>query len=156
MSEIVRVMVIDSEPDFIQNIRKKLGSYCDLTSAVNASEALSKLSKDKPDIIVLGYIEPPGASFDLHLKLRQDKISQCIPLLIIDVRPEEHSRKGWSRQQGQQMNADDYISKPVTPEDLKEAIDRLISQNPAESENASKYLERVLQKIKRIEKTLFS
>lgn len=156
MSNNIQVLVIDSELDFIENIRKQLGSYCNLIYAASDKEALAKASKNKPDIIILGYIEPPGTSFALHLKFRQDKNFQDIPLLIVDVRPEEHSRKGWSRKQGQQMDADDYISKPVTSEDLKEAIERLVSQKPAESVDASKYLERVLQKIKRIEKTLFN
>jgi PleD family two-component response regulator len=156
MTKNVRVLVIDSEPDFVRNIRKELGSHCDLISAAGADEALKIAGKNKPDIIVLGYIKPPGASFKLHLKFRQDKNFQDIPLLIVDVRPEEHSRKGWSRTQGQQMDADDYLSKPVTSEDLKEAIERLVSKKPGESIDSSKYLERVLQKIKRIEKTLFN
>ncbi|MDD5288689.1 MAG: hypothetical protein PHY28_06230 [Dehalococcoidales bacterium] len=152
----IRALIIDCEKDFVRSIQQELINCFSLTFTDNADDALERVKQDKPDIIVLGYLEPPGTSFELHLKIRKDKDTQHIPLLIVDVRPEEHSRKGWTRRQGQQMNADDYTSKPISSGELRDTIERLTDQSAAKSDEASAYLEKVLLRIKKIEKTLFN
>lgn len=149
------VLIIDSEADFTRMVQQELSAYFNLTLAGNTEDVLRSLKQSAPDIIVLGYLEPPGTSFDLHLKIRGENDFQHIPLLIVDVRPEEHQRKGWTRTQGQQMNVNDYISRPVTSAELKDTIERLIYQSATRPDDASSCLERVVQRIKRIEKTLF-
>ena len=155
MSKNSRILIIDCEPDFLRDIQNGLGNHFSLIFANNANEALDMALENKPDAIVLGYLEPTGASFELHLKLRKDKVTGDIPILVVDVRPEEHSQKGWTRQQGKRMKANGYISKPVTPEELKGIIERLVSESSAENGGTSKYLERVLEQIKTIENSLF-
>ena len=155
MSKNSQILVIDCEPEFRNDVQNGLGNCFNLIFADNVNEALDAARKNKPDAIVLGYLEPTGTSFELHLKLRKDKVTGDIPILVVDVRPEEHSRKGWTRQQGKHMKANDYISKPVALKELKEIIERLISENSAENREPSKYLEGVLQQIKTIENSLF-
>ncbi|MBN1643773.1 MAG: response regulator [Dehalococcoidales bacterium] len=154
MSRKPQILVIDSEPDFLREVREVSGNNFELIFAYNADEALETAKKNKPDVIILGYLKPQGTSFELHLKLRKNRVTTDIPILVVDVCLEEHSRKGWTREQGKRMKANDYISKPVAPHELGEIIKRLIAKNSSENMDISTYMERVLQQIKTIENSL--
>lgn len=105
-----KVLVVGSEPDLMEMTQKALGPSFELLYASNEKDGLEKARKDIPDAIVLGYIEPRGTSFELHRKLRRGWITKNIPLLVVDVSPEEHARKGWTKDEGMQMDADGYVS----------------------------------------------
>jgi CheY-like chemotaxis protein len=105
-----RILVVGSEPDFMEMARKALESSFELTYAPNENEGLDKARKERPDAIILGYLEPQGTSFELHRKLQGGWITKHIPLLVVDVHLDGQSRKGWTRSEGLQLDADDYIS----------------------------------------------
>jgi DNA-binding NarL/FixJ family response regulator len=49
-----------------------------------------------------------------------------IPLLVIDARYEERPIKGWRRFEGVQLDADEYVSKPIEPASLVPQIQSLL------------------------------
>jgi DNA-binding response OmpR family regulator len=152
-----RVLVVDSEADFLRAARKALDASFEVASTTSASEGLGRASRERPDVIVLGHLEPRGTSFAVHNELRNSPATKDIPLLVVDVRPKDHSRKGWTRREGLRMNAEDYTSRPVEPEELADALTRIIrrtSGEPIGLREASEHMERTLERINRIEQLL--
>jgi two-component system phosphate regulon response regulator PhoB len=157
MRKDTKVLIIDSEPDFLKGTGKALESFYTVVTASKAEEGLEKAEQERPDAIILGYLSPRGTSFRVHAELRSKPSTQGIPLLIVDVRPEEHSRKGWKRHEGLKMDAEDYTSRPVELSELTRAIDGIIrrtSTEPMGLKEASEQLEKALKRIDKIEELL--
>jgi DNA-binding NarL/FixJ family response regulator len=75
---------------------------------------------------VLGTLAPAGDAFKLHQWLKGHPRYRDVPLLIIDARPEERALRGWRREEGMQLEAEAYLSKPVEPAALALRIQSLI------------------------------
>jgi DNA-binding response OmpR family regulator len=120
-------------------------------------EGLDKAKRQSPDLIIVGYLEPRGTSFELHNKLREGRTTRDIPLLVVDVRPEEHLRKGWRRDEGMKMNAEEYMSRPFEPAELKETVNRILHRVGVTTMELAEVLEQMemtLARIDQIEKQL--
>ena len=105
-----KVLVIGSMPDFLQMAGKSLGDQFEVLYASNENEGLSKARTERPDALLLGYLEPRGTSFRLHKRLREGWITKHIPLLVIDIHYPEQPEKRWTPQEAMQMDAEDYLS----------------------------------------------
>ena len=110
-----RILVVGSEPDFVETAQEALEIAFEVIPAQDREQCLDTVAEQLPDLIVLGYLEPRGTSFQLHKELRQGQTTKDIPIVVVDARPDEHSRKGWTKSEGMQMDAEDYISRPVEP-----------------------------------------
>jgi two-component system phosphate regulon response regulator PhoB len=157
MGKDTKILIIDSEPDFVKNTGGALKKLYTVVTATRAEEGLDKAEREKPDAIILGYLKPRGTSFKVHMELRSRTSTRNIPLLIVDVRAEEHSRKGWKMHEGLKMNAEDYISRPVELSELVRSIEGIIrrtSTEPMGLREASEQLEKTLERLNKIEELL--
>ncbi len=152
------ILVIDNEPDFVSLARKALeASAYQVIVASDRKGGLAKSKAGAPDLIIVGALEPRGDAFKLHKELREDQQTCSIPLFIVDVRPEEHSRKGWKIYEGMQMDADDYIARPVEPADLVNVVGRILKRTSGiklDMDEVSQQLEAVLERVQKIEALL--
>ena len=156
-----KVLVIDGDPEFVRAAREALedanSSSFGVVVATTAREGLERARQEHPDAIVLGYLEPRGTSFQVHDELHSDPLTGEIPLLVVDVRPEDHARKGWKIHEGLRMTAEDYTSRPVGADELVDAVERIIrraSGEPMDLREASEQMEKALARIDRIEELL--
>jgi DNA-binding response OmpR family regulator len=159
MGKNTKILIIDSEPDFLENTGGALKRDYTVVIATTAEEGLAKAEQGSPDAIIVGYLKPRGTSFQVHTELRSRPSTRDIPLLIVDVRPEEHSRKGWKMHEGLKMNAEDYMSRPVELAELTSSIEgaiRRTSVEPMGLREASEQLEKALERINKIEELLIT
>ena len=106
-----KILVIGSESEFLEKARESLDtSTYDVSMTSSGEEGLEKAKKENPDAIILGYMEPRGEAFKLHSELREGWLTKNIPLLVVDVNSDEHVTKGWRREEGMLMDADNYIA----------------------------------------------
>jgi DNA-binding response OmpR family regulator len=148
-----KILAVSSDREFVKATDKALKPSYELDAAYTREEAQAKAVKS-PDLIILGYLQPRGTSFELHRQLRREPVTKDIPLLIVDVRPEEHLQKGWRRNEGMQMDADDYVSQPIAPAELRKTIGKIlqrVSQEPMEMSEVLAQMEDALNRIDRIE-----
>jgi len=145
------------EPAFIRTARQALGAQYQFSIASSRSEGLDKAYKEAPDMIIIGYTEPRGDSFRLHQELKKNHRTSHTPLLIVDVCPAEHCRKGWRGEEGKQMHAEDYIARPLEPAELAELAAEILEKatpKPMEMDDILEQMEKVLKRIEKIEKLL--
>jgi methylenetetrahydrofolate reductase (NADPH) len=131
-----KVLVIGSIPEFHELIGGSLHIECEVSDAFSESEGLAKARGERPDIILLGYVEPRGSSFRLHKKLREGWITKHIPQLIVDAHFPGQPERAWTSQEAMQMDAEEYLM--ISPDD---------AGSVAESVKALKLLEKIDTRI---------
>ncbi|MCX5680900.1 MAG: EAL domain-containing protein [Candidatus Omnitrophica bacterium] len=102
-----RVLIVDDE----QNVAKTLTLLLETRGyevdvAENGQQAMEKALK-KPDIILLDLVLPDISGFDVCRKLREQKATTHLPIIILSVR---HLHE--DKIEGFYLGADDYVTKP--------------------------------------------
>ncbi len=125
-----KVLVIDDELDCVDALSRTLQerSYQDVTPRSGQIQEVQELMKPAPAIVILGTIGPAGSAFRLHQWLKRNPSYRDIPMIVIDARDEERSVKGWRREEGMQLEAEFYVSKPVEPASLVPRVQSLIEE----------------------------
>ena len=149
-----QILVVDRERAFLKTVREALGDLHEVSIASTRSEGLEKAEREAPDMVIIGFLEPRGDAFKLHKELKGNPKINRMPLLVIDVCPEEHSRRGWRREEGSQMDAEDYVSRPIEPKELAELVGDILETavpKSVELEDMLEHMERVLKRMEKIE-----
>ena len=132
-TENKKILLVDDESDFIDAFRMTMKAHSnEVICTSSKAEAQEKMSEN-PDIVVVGTIGPSGEAFSLHKWLKQHPKYQDIPLLVLDAKYEDRHEKGWRKFEGMQLEADDFLTKPIEPsllvpriQNLLEHLERLI------------------------------
>jgi DNA-binding NarL/FixJ family response regulator len=128
MADRKRILIVDDEPDFVEAFRMTMQSKAyEVITAFSRAEA-QELLRLGPDVVVLGTLAPAGQAFTLHKWLKQHPRYKDTPLMVIDAKYEERGVKGWRKFEGMQLEADDYVTKPIEPASLVPRIRSLIEE----------------------------
>ncbi len=122
-----KILIIDDELDFLEAFQRTLEakSYQVMTTS-SKERAQGLMGVEEPNLIVLGTLAPAGQAFSMYQWLGQHPRYKDIPLLVIDARYAERPIKGWRRFEGMQLEADEYVSKPIEPASLVPQIHSLL------------------------------
>ncbi len=123
----IKILMADDEPDVLAILAKKVAKegYFVLT-AKDGEEAWQKIQMESPDIIILDLTMPKKDGLEILRDLRANPpSSKWQAVIIVSARDElEDMQKGYS------LEADHYISKPCTVEDILKAIRLMIALIP--------------------------
>jgi DNA-binding NarL/FixJ family response regulator len=122
-----KILIIDDELDFMEAFRRTLEakSYQVMTTS-SKEKAQEIMGVEEPNIIVLGTLAPAGQAFSMYQWLGQHPRYKDIPLLVIDARYAERPIRGWRRFEGMQLEADEYVTKPIEPASMVPQIQSLL------------------------------
>jgi DNA-binding NarL/FixJ family response regulator len=123
-----KILIIDDEPNFVEAFRMTLEAKDYQVTAVSNKAEAQEVMKAEPNIVVLGTMAPAGQAFSLHQWLKGHPRYKDIPLLVIDARDEERAVKGWRMVEGMQLEAEDYVTKPIEPASLVPRIQSLLEE----------------------------
>jgi len=106
-----RVLVVDDEP----MVREVVAAYLErdghiVESASSGAEALQRLRRDPPDLVVLDVMLPGVDGLEVLRRLRSDGE---VPVILLTARSDEADRVV-----GLELGADDYVVKPFSPREL--------------------------------------
>jgi DNA-binding NarL/FixJ family response regulator len=127
MEKIKRILLVDDESDFVDACARTFGAKAYQVVTCSRPEVEERI-KDEPDIIVLGTMSPAGEAFRLHQWLKGHPRYRDIPLVVIDAREEERQIRGWRREEGMQLEAEFYATKPIEPAALLPKIQSLLEE----------------------------
>jgi CheY-like chemotaxis protein len=113
-------LIVDDEPEAnkLLGMLIKLRGY-QTKSAFTGGEALQCVRNTLPDIIFLDLMLPDLDGFEVCEILKSSKPISLIPLVIVTARIAVENRIESFRR-----GADDYISKPYTPDQIYEALEQ--------------------------------
>jgi len=125
-----RILVVDDEPDIVALVVYHLAkAKFKVSSATSGSDALALAKRERPALIVLDLMLPGMSGFDVLQQLRADPDTAAIAVLMLTARKDEPDRI-----RGLELGADDYLTKPFSPQELVlrvGAILRRVSANAA-------------------------
>lgn len=90
--------------------------------------ALAMIAEKKPSLVVLDVMIPDFSGLDILKFMRRDPRLAKIPVVIVSAKSLPADIRD-----GLAAGADDYLTKPVSFQDLRLAIERSIHSNPKES-----------------------
>ena len=108
------VLVVEDEPDIRNLIVHHLtrdGFRCD--TAGNGTEALTRLRKGLPDLVVLDLMLPGIDGLEVCRRVRADPTTAALPIIMLTAKADEVDRVV-----GLELGADDYLAKPFSPKEL--------------------------------------
>jgi two-component system phosphate regulon response regulator PhoB len=109
-----RILVVDDEPDIVALVAYHLAkSGYRVSTASSGTEALESARRDRPALVVLDLMLPGMSGYDVLEQLRADDATRGVAVLMLTARREEGDRI-----QGLSLGADDYLTKPFSPQEL--------------------------------------
>jgi two-component system sensor histidine kinase/response regulator len=118
------IMVVEDDFALLEGIREllELTNYR-VVPASNGVEALEKLNRYKPDLIVSDIMMPEMDGYEFHSKVRDRVELLTVPFIFLTARGEKVDIR-----RGKSLGADDYITKPFDDEDLLVAIEAKLTR----------------------------
>ncbi len=109
-----RVLVVDDEPDIVTLVAYHLtrAGY-QVSTAASGTDAVDSALQDLPSLIVLDLMLPGLSGFEVLERLRASDQTRDVAVLMLTARKEEPDRI-----RGLSLGADDYLTKPFSPQEL--------------------------------------
>jgi|GEM_PF-394082 len=115
-----KILIIDDATETVSLLESILqGQGYSVTSAHNGKDALAKLQKERPALIVLDILMPEMDGFALYKALKQERGTSTIPILILTVRArmEETFRA---------LGVEEFLAKPFEGQQLLDRVSAIL------------------------------
>ena len=112
------IVLLEDDASLRDTLRLHLSSAgYSVRVAADATEGIRAIMEAVPDLILLDISLPYMGGFELLEVLQRDETTQGVPVILLTgLRDDESYMKGM------QLGATSYLTKPVSREDLLEAI----------------------------------
>ena len=112
----LKVLVIDDSKTIRRTAETLLAREgCEVFTAVDGFDALSKVADHQPDIVFVDIMMPRLDGYQTCSLIKHNKVFRSIPVIMVSSKNQETDRI-WGMRQG----AVDYLVKPVSPAQLVE------------------------------------
>ncbi|MFT6069272.1 MAG: DNA-binding response OmpR family regulator [Bacteriovoracaceae bacterium] len=112
-----KILVVDDDQDIFNLVHASLSADYDLTWASDISSARSEFSKEEFDFIILDEMLPDGRGSEFCHYVKQELKRPDLPIVMLTSQKELENKLN-----AFQSGADDYITKPFEPLELKARI----------------------------------
>jgi CheY-like chemotaxis protein len=109
-----RIVVVEDDADARDLLVRRLWSQgYKVAEAEDTTEALEKIDRDDPDLVLLDVMLPGESGFDFLKRLREKPERRLLPVVIVSALGQIDAKA-----EGFQAGADDYIAKPYDFQEL--------------------------------------
>jgi len=132
----MKAMIVDDEPLARRELRRLLAEFPwveIVAEAGNITEAAAAIEADAPDLLFLDIKMPGGTGFDLLARLEH------VPRVIFTTAYDDHAVQAF------EVNALDYLLKPVEPERLAAALGR--ARGPLPAATAAQRPQQIIERL---------
>lgn len=121
-----KILIVEDEKDVVDSLKSRLEKEgYQVAVAFDGEEAIQKVKETDPDIILLDLILPKLSGFEVLKQLRQKFADRWRPVIVISAKNELESVKT-----SYALEADHYLTKPVSMEKILQGIRTMISLIP--------------------------
>jgi two-component system phosphate regulon response regulator PhoB len=117
-----RILIVEDEQAIREMVCLALSQAgFDCLQAADAGEAQQRLLEGLPDLVLLDWMLPGMSGLDYARKLRREKLTQEVPVIMLTARTQEEDKV-----RGLDTGADDYITKPFSTRELIARVKALL------------------------------
>lgn len=126
------ILIVDDDPDVIIYVSTVLEkSDHSVVTAKNGEEALGKVEKVKPDLIILDVLMPKQSGIKMYRELKTNEALKGIPVIIlsgISKRTFLRSQEALAEFGGDAVpEPNAYIEKPAEPDQLTQIVNEILA-----------------------------
>jgi DNA-binding response OmpR family regulator len=119
-----KILVVDDDPDLLALLSESFeAAGVSVITANNGADALTQ-AQSLPDLIVLDLVLPEMDGFTVCERLKRSRATASIPIIIMTGLVSQPNRLA-----GLERGANDYVTKPVTPDELLAKIRTLLGRS---------------------------
>lgn len=124
-----RILIIDDDVDYVNTTKMILEtkSY-EILVAHDKDSGMKIIESQRPDLIILDVMmNRLSDGFKLCYQLKHDPEYKKIPVIIVTAVTQETGLRFSPKTDGEYLEAEDLMSKPVKPDDLLERVENLLA-----------------------------
>ena len=126
----VRIVCIEDDPQIIELVRTILGRKgYQVIGAAGGQEGLTLVQVQRPDLILLDLMMPDLDGWEVYRRLKEDPLLAPVPVIVVTARAQDIDRVLGLHV----AHVDDYLSKPFTPKQLTDSVERILARRGAAS-----------------------
>jgi DNA-binding response OmpR family regulator len=123
-----RLVYIEDEPEMIDLVRLILNRRgYEVLGASGGYQGLEMIRQELPDLVLLDLMMPDMDGWDVYQQMKSDELTRYIPVIVVTAKAQSidkvlglHIAK-----------VEDYISKPFSPQELMDSVERVLAKNQA-------------------------
>ncbi len=129
MGKQLKILLVDDDIDFVEATKTVLEKELyEVIIASEGNEALQKARDENPDLILLDIIMPVKDGFTAAEQFKKDPELSQIPVIMLTSFSSRGQATSIPRGRGFSLEADDYIEKPVTPDELLSKVKQYLKR----------------------------
>jgi diguanylate cyclase (GGDEF)-like protein len=114
-----KILVVDDDPLMRRIVTQSLDkANYELIEADSGASGIETALQSRPDLIILDVMMPGMDGFEVVHRLRRHPMTQSIPIVMLTALGEMSEKV-----HGMQLGADDYITKPFDPRELRARVE---------------------------------
>ncbi len=129
MTKQAKILIVDDDPVFVQATKAVLESKkYQVSAAFDGDQGLQKVQDERPDLIILDVIMPTKDGFAVCEQLKSDPKLSKIPVIMLTSFAEKKGETNIPVSAGLGLEAEDYIDKPVSPDELLKRVGKMLKR----------------------------
>lgn len=126
-----KILVVDDYAENVDLLREllKTNGY-EVTTAYNGEEALQKVKREIPDLMLLDIMMPNMDGYQVCEELRKDERTKDIPIIFVTAKTEV---KDWTHAIFN-VGVNSYITKPINPKKLLDKVKSVLRMKQSRDE----------------------
>lgn len=125
-----RILCVEDEPEMIDLIRLILGRRgFEVKGADGGVEGLASIRQDPPDLVLLDLMMPDLDGWEVYQQMKADEKTRRIPVIVVTAKAQNIDRVLAMHI----AKVDDYITKPFSPQELLQSVEKVLGVQTAES-----------------------
>ena len=127
---VKRILCIEDDPEMIDLIRLILGRRgFEVMGASGGNAGIKAVREQLPDLVLLDLMMPDMDGWEVYQQMKASESTRNIPVIVVTAKAQNidkvlglHIAK-----------VDDYISKPFSPQELMNSVEKIFGQNQVAS-----------------------